>query len=419
MNPKNPLSESNFVADEIRALRSEEVPDNVRDRALFAMQSPPATANAPRRKTWRLVATGAGIVLLGSFVTFRSPAVNAAEIEKLDGAARAQTTRHTRDFRMDASGQMVLANEYWVEDGKQYSIFRNPDGTTSIEGFDGKRHFRKDDRGGYIDDAHPEAFPIETIRDYLNIPNAKIESIDRDIPEGAGRVDVFVISFGSMKMRLFIDPSSGLPVRRVVEAPAFREENLYDYPNDIPDAKFEVPVGESATWANYPILNKELARKLDEPGVTKKLDGVSITLKAVIVGDKQVIALWSGGAKTDFSAEGHLEVIGLQDAYATGLEGCSVWAAKEERRPPKGLRGDSAWFRSTEGLGETITIRVPVWAEDTTRPLISHEGLRVPGFHSKLLGKLEFSGIKPIYARDAGRVIWKPESGVRQATAKE
>lgn len=419
MNPKNPLSESNFIADEIRALQSEEVPENVRDRAVFAMQAQPLPSPARKRYAWRFAATGAAIVMLGSFVAFRSPAVNAAEIEKLDGAARAQTTRHTKDFRLNRAGEMVLANEYWIEDGKQYSIFHNPDGTAIIEGFDGRRHFRKDDGGGYIDEAHPEAFPIETIRDYLNIPNAKVESIERNVPEGAGRVDVFVISFGAMKMHLFIEPKSGLPVRRVVEAHEFREENLYDYPSDIPDSKFEVPAGESQTWANYPILNKELAKKLEEPGVTKQLGGVTITLKAVIVGDKQVIALWSGGAKSDFLAEGHLEVVGLQDPYATGLEGCSVWSAKEERRPPKGLLGDSAWFRSTEGLGDSITIRIPVWEEDSTRPLISSEGLRVPGFHSKLLGKLEFSGVKPIYARDAARVIWKPESGVRQATAKQ
>lgn len=422
MNDKNPQYNSAFLQKDLEALQSEAVPESGLNNAIAAMRTAPSRAK--NRPSWRLLATVSCLAVVGVFVALQSPTVSAAEVDRLSRAARAQQTRHTRDYRLNDAGELVLANEYWIEGTKQMMVSFNPDGTKTIGGFDGKLNFRGDANGGHFDDTELDRFPIETIQDYLAIPNASVKSVDRGVQEGGLKVDVFAISYGGLLMKLFIDPKTGLPVRRIVEGGSYREENLYDYPADIPDEQFRPSHAESKNWANYPALRKELAARMKEPGVTKQLGGTTITLHAVIVGDKRVVALWSGGAPTDYVQGAAMEVIGLPKGHAPGLETMSVWDRPDPDKPRlmregKRLFGDAVWYESTAALSGPVTVRIPVWSEDRTRPLISQEGTREPGFHSKLLGKLEFSGIKPIYASDPTRLLWKPSGGARKASAAE
>lgn len=420
MNDKNPQFDSAIFKKDLEALQSESVPEDGYHRAIAAMRTDPDRAKT--RPSWRLLAPASGLAVVAAFVALQSPTVSAAEISRLSQASQAQQIRHTRDYRLNDTGQLVLANEYWIEGAKQMMVSLNPDGTKTISGFDGKLNFRGDASGGHFDDTELDRFPIETIQDYLAIPNASVKSVDRGVPEGSLKVDVFTISYGGLVMKLFIDPKTGLPVRRIVEGGSYREENLYDYPADIPDERFKPSPAESKNWSNYPALRKELAERMKGPGITKQIGGTKITLHAVIVGDKRVVALWSGGAPTDYVQGASMEVIGLPMGHAPGLETMSVWDRPDPDKPRlmregKRLFGDAVWYESTAALSGPVTVRIPVWSEDRTRPLISQEGTREPGFHSKLLGKLEYSGIKPIYAGDPTRLLWKPSGGARQASA--
>lgn len=425
MNPKNPQSENPWLKREVAALRAEEPTESAVERAVFAMQSSPVLTSAPRRAVWRTATVVGAIAVLGGFLAFRAPSVDAAELHRLADAARKQQTRHTRDYRPNENGELVLANEYWVEGVKHFAIYKDANGAT-LSGYNGSRIFRHSKaHGGFLDDTDPITFPVETIEDYLAIPSASIQGIKRGQQEEGRKVDIFTVGYGGMKMDLFIDPASGLPVRRDVRGKkGLIETNLYDYPADIPDDRFNPPAELKAETFDYPALRLELAKKIDAPGESQELNGVKITLHAVIVGHTRVVALWSGGAKTDYDVNGHINIQGMKPGPAAGLAGGSVWDMPGNEhsailRKGQPLIGDGMWYPERLNVKSGFVLTVPVWQEDRSRPLINSEGKRMPGFHSKLLGHLNFKIKSPIFAPDPERVLWRPAGGEAKATAKE
>jgi len=377
---------------------------------------------------WRAVALGGVAGALGVAFLLRPSVASASELHRLAAAARAQQTRHTLDLRPDAQGKMILCNEFWMEGEKHAEIYYDADGGVTLAGYNGRRmYLYRTKDGGFIDDVEPDRAPIETIEDYLKIPGGTLANVEKGVNLEGRDVDVYRLNFGNMGFDLFIDPASGLPIRRDVFTTRGKliERNLYDYPADIPDKRFNPPADRNIAWTDYPAIRTELSRKLRGPGETKTLGGVKITLRAVIVGNRQLVALWTGGAKTEYHKDGHIRVEGLPDGLATGLATMSVWPSNDPDKRPlylngQQLLGDSAWYRSSLKLKAPFTISVPVWAEDRTRPLVSSEGQKLPGFHSKFLGSLTFRVNSAIYAEGPERVLWRPgDEVVKTATAAD
>jgi hypothetical protein len=425
MNEKKPLSNQPWVDNELKALRSEEPREEHVSRVVGAVQEnhPPAV-NVRPRFAWRTAGIVAAIAVIGSFVALRGPSAVAKDLDRISNALQAQKTRHTVDLRPNEKGDLILANEYWISGEKYREVFHNVDGTFSEFGYDGQQMFRYNsrDQTGTVDDVKPESMPIETIEDYMNINHAKIEKVDRGVMEQGKKVDIFTISYGNVRMSLYVDAPTGLPIRRDVFTMKDKliEVNKYDYPAQIADGEFQLH--ERVKVDDYPAMRKVLAAKLDGPGETQELGGVKITLKAVLLANRHLVAIWSGGAKTDYLGEGHVHITGLPQGIAAGMPTGSVWPDNNPDTPPIFAKGkqlivDGIWYDDPIMVRSPFTLEVPVWTEDKTRPLISQEGIHLPGYHSKLLGKLKFKVTDPIFVADPQRLIWPPDGKVREAKA--
>ncbi len=419
MNPKKPFYSHSGIEREVSALRAEEPREEAIDQAVLAMRALPRPdrKNPVRSTVWRVALPVAAAVAMTVVFTARPQVASAADLKRISQAVRDQKTRYMKGYRPNQSGELKLMLEMWMEDVKHMEHFREPDGTESIHGYDGKRMFLYGtiDGGGFIDDVDPASFPREDIDDYLNIPGGSLDRVDRGVLLDGKKVDLYALSFSNVKFDLYVEPSSGLPVRRDVFTVQDRliERDIYEYPADIPDAQFQPPASIKDGLCNYPDQRTVFAKQLASAGQTKSLGGVKITLRAVIVGKRQVVALWTGGAKTDFDAKGHIVVEGLPRGFAPGFETGSVWPSNDPDHPPLFVGklpvvADGVWYEKELNLKKPIKISIPVWVEDRTRPLVSQEGQKLPGYHSKLIGSLSFTVDNPIYVQDAGRLIWRP-----------
>lgn len=445
MKHEKPLSDQPMMASELRALRGEEPTEQAIDRAVRTMQAPPAPSRAPRpRLLWNATAVAASVGAVALALTMTSSSATAAEFRRISDAVKAQQNRHDRAFRPDEHGNMVMTNETWIEGAKQREVMIDKVGRKSNLIYDGRRQYISyPNEVPFVDDCEPSKIPIEDLAAYLNIEGGRVRSHVK-----RGSFDMYTIDFSGMSFDLTIDPISKLPVSRDVKDKAGNvfEHNEYDYPADIADGIFTIPSGNEV--CDYPKLRDSFAAKLSEPGESKTVGGVTITLKAVLVGRGKVLAVWTGGARgdsgpgTDMFIENYPKPIATgrpeqfsvpspRAANAPGPTGSTLEqpTIKDASGPNEGiwptlkmggqeLRGDGAWI-SGPAITGPIKINVPVWAEDRTRPLILSDG-KAHGFHSKMVGRVTFEVKDPIFASSPDRVLFRPDGGAAQTgTASE
>ncbi len=385
MNQKKPLSDTPWVQNQMQEMRSDEPSPEAIDRAVHSVLAYKPT---PRYVfVWKAAsfATVAGIA--GLFVYVTTQPASAAGLHAVADAFRHQSKRHCVTYRPNAGGEMVQTNEDWIDGRKNAMVYRAEDGVTTTSGYNGARIFvvSSKDGGGFVDDMEPSAPPVEDIDAYLKIPGARVLKQTK-----SGKYDVYSIGFSDCRFDIFVDPATRLPVQRMVMTIRGKviERNDYDYPSQFSANVFEPPATSDLT--DYPALRQEIAQRVAGPGQTKTIGGVTITLKAVLVGKSRILALWTGGAKADAGSTAGMWIEGIKKPIAEGRPSPTVIAGKE-------LLGDGAWYQGLNVVGPFV-INVPVWGPD--------------GTHSKVVGRLTFTVNNPIHAQDPDRVFARPTGGV-------
>jgi hypothetical protein len=414
MKQSKSLSDNSRVQAELNALRAEAPREEAVDRTVWAFERTQGVRPVPSRSryVWRsaAVATTAGLAVVASLIV-TSPKAEAAGLQKIAAAVRAQTIRHDRAYRPDKDGNMVLTNEDWVDGPRQSQVMFDEQGRKSTITYDGRLMYL-DYPGSEptIDEREPSKIPIEDVTAYLNIPGGKV------LGHTAGFPETYTLGFSNMRFKLYINPQTQLPIARdVLDGRGFVvEHNDYDYPASVPESVFAIPRGAKGV-SDYPLLRGVLAKRLQDPGETQQIGGVSVTLKAVIVGQHKIMALWTGGGKGEYIPSGNFWVEGVERPYMQarpGAFGVPLETVDKVKLEPeimvgsRPLRGDAAWFKDTK-VKAPFTINIAVWAEDRTKPVILKDGTRA-GFHSRMVGRLRFVVKDSIHSADPDVLLWKP-----------
>ncbi len=421
MNPKKPSFDATWMREEVRALRAEEPGARAVEGTIgrvLAFTPPRRSSKASPTLVWKAVPVAAVVGGAALLSVAMSGTAKAASLQSIAEAVRAQTKRHSVTYRPNAEGKPVLRLEDWVDGARNVSIEPSDDGGRTIVGYDGRLVFRVERNGeGFVDDVEDSGTPVESVDSYLHIPGAHLFGVSH-----ADSLDVYKIDCRTVVFDLYVDPTTRLPVRRDVfwENGKFVERNEYDYPVCFPKGRFRAPSGPSIT--DYPALRRELSGRLAAPGQTQTLGGITISLKAVLFSNRRLLALWTGGAKGDGKLRS-LEIEGgpkpmLWDrpkAFAISTDPLAT-----DEVPSVGdesLCGEGLWYADLR-LNTPFTIRVPVWAEDWSRPILGRGGKRL-GFHSKLLGCLSFRVTNPIEVPGPDRVVWKPSNEPKTAESAD
>ncbi|MCB8933695.1 MAG: hypothetical protein M9921_05740 [Fimbriimonadaceae bacterium] len=419
MHPNKP-----FLEPQIQALRAEEPSADAVARAVRMMQIASPVRKSRTRIWLRAAAIAMPAAILGLAFLFKPQTASAAALVQIADAMRARTTRHAMTFKPDGSGSFNLTYETWIENGKFLSAMPDGYGGLRLKGYDGHRMFMVSSAGeGFIDDTEPSGMPIEDLGSYLAYPKALILDHRSGLREGGQIVDRYSVAISGTRFDLFVDPSTRLPLRREVldlQGRRLIERNIYDYPTDIPDARFLPPAG---TLCDYPALRVELAKRLAQPGQKQVVGGVAISLKAVIVGRYSVLALWTGGARGNYLKEGSMWVEGLRHGGGAPPDPFRVPSLDQLTPSRSPVFANGQLILGDElGAGEPITLHPPfkisvaVWAEDPSQPLISTDGRKL-GNRSKTVGRATFVVDDPLYAESPYRLLWKPSGEDQVAIA--
>lgn len=432
MNQKKRFSDRPWVAGEMRALRAEEPKAEAVERAVRIMQAPPPRRQARSAWVWRTTALAGAAGVMAIVFVVRPQQASAASIKQIADAVRAQVSRHERVYRLDAEGKQALMLETWIAGEKFRTVDYSGDDPRSIVGYDGKLQFRWSPKGGgFVDDVEPTSSPVESIDDYLDSAGNTVVKQQSGVELNGRTADLYVLQYSNVVFDLYADPVSRLPIEREVHdrAGRFIERNDYDYPGDIPESTFEPPSDPGVKLTDFPALRQEAARRLRGPGQRQVVAGVAVTLRAVLVGPRGLLAVWTGGAPPEVrpgaqSGDQTISVKGVtaasSDRYPvpqTALVTTCAAPANSQTSPVFPAGGpfycQIAWFNGTAEHSRAITVEIPVCAQDLTRPLRDNNG-RVVGFRSKLVGRARFTVTNPIVADDAQRVLWKPAGEVRE-----
>jgi len=381
------------MRNEMQALRSNEPDPAAIDQTVEKVLAfAPAPARARANYVWKAVPLAACLGAGAFFLFGASQSASAASLRRVAEALRHQSIRHAKTYRPGPAGELVQTNEDWIDGKRHTELFIDENGSKTLSGYDGQRMFvysTKD--GGFVDDVEPSGPPVEDIDSYLNIPGAQVTKLV------VGREhDVYTITCSNVAFDLYVNPATGLPIRREVltRRGDLIEKNDYDYPTQIPTSTFKAPAVPGLT--DYPALRQELSRRLTRPGQTKEVGGVKISLKAVLYGKSRLLAVWTGGARG--GEGGGTWVEELPKPIALG--GPEAFAANGPSVRGEKVSSDGAWYQNLS-LDGPFTLNVPVWAEDRSAPIRG-------GFRSKIVGRLKFRVTDAIQAADPDRVLVRP-----------
>ena len=419
MRTKKPSPNAHWMREELRALR-EERPDaqavdlTVARVLAFVPDASPRPNAGPL--AWRALPLAAGLAGAVALAFLSIPSANAATLQGIAKAVGERAKRHSLTYRPDAHGTLVLTNEDWI-DGVRHVGTSFANGARTILGSDGKRTFRvSPESGTQIDDDVSDRVPVEDMDSYLRVPGARVVGSSH-----AGTRDVYTVDCRTVRFALSIDPTTRLPVRRDVLTLDGKliERNEYEYPTRVAADLFRVP--SVGTVTDYPALRAQLSERLAGPGQTQALDGVKISLKAVLVGQSRpfrLLALWTGGAKGEDQTES-VAIGGRPRPFARSRPK-PFDVSSSEREPMIGgqpLRGDGAWYLDPP-VETPLTVRVPVWKEDRSRPIFDPQGRRL-GYGNHLVGHLNFRVDDVMRVDSPDRVVWRPDGEPHTTAASE
>lgn len=391
MNLKNEQHKDAWIDRGAEGLRSVKVPNSVHQVASIRAIAAPLTT-VPRRfgLSVGLAAVVVAILMIG--MPLMAERANAASIRLISEAQRAQKTRHQRSFVKDESGKLVLLNEIW-QDGEKYAMkFFNSDGLLSgwntFDGFEMHLYSPADPANGRVasainDDTEPSALPLETLDDYLNIPALQPVSKKINSSFDGTKCDLYI--FGrSGYYKVYIDPSTRLPIGRIVSAKGFYEKDYYDYPATIDYKIFGQPDVAGVEFWSYPQMRVNLQAKLKETLQVAEIGGKKVEVKAVVEGDYATAVIWRG---TDFSS-----------SYRDFAKANGGLANMKE-------------FTAADGVTYNVGL---VYRQG--RPITSIK-IPVRDASGKLVGNVSVDMTDQLVCPSPERLLWKPEGGEKTAVA--
>ncbi|MGV3617479.1 MAG: hypothetical protein ACO1SV_19305 [Fimbriimonas sp.] len=388
-------------------------------RAVAVMRKPsprPSYVTVPRIA---MVAVVAGAFMLLPLVTPRSAGAWAQVAE----ATARQERFHERMF-VETEGKRFSGMERWV-DGDRHVVLFGRGKMRAQMGSDGKRSFSYFSGSSYAVVDAPRARPQgEYISGMGEVPSFNIDEMLRDKkvrPVGEPKREktddgerlVYTVEYLSAdgkeevtsKGRFYVAEGDSR-VRRwelVSNDGKVSFGGELEYPDRIPREvfAFNPPAGVRV----YDLVKgKAELRKVVEKGFgTKSVGGHSVTLRAIMGGpNRDLTILWTG-APPNGDLKHPVKVQGLPVLRTGGLSILTtkvyeyVPAAEKLDYLPTHLAG--MIVASKRALPRKVTVTVPVFAPDPSRPVFDFEGRRT-GYRSRYVGAVTY---KDVPVLDVGR----------------
>ncbi|MEQ1824257.1 MAG: hypothetical protein ABL949_17255, partial [Fimbriimonadaceae bacterium] len=336
MNSENQHPKDPLINLELEALRTVTPAESSVSRAAMSFTEP-LSSNSPRRLVWSL-GTVTALTMVGILAIPLLPRqADAAEVYKIAQAQKDQKTRYCRSFQRCGDGELILIYEEWLDGAKHTQKFYDTSGSVSgMNGFNGKLNFMywidaASTGQGRVDDYGAMGIPLETIDSYLNIPALKTFTHQPRVKVEGKVYDYY--TFGkNATYRLYVDPSTRLPMRREIFSKGeIIERDFYEYPATIEASTFDTPKIKGVEFYDYAKERPKFVENLKKRGPTQMVAGTTVELKAVLRGNHDVTVVWSGteqlGPPEGSAAFGvaerkqlfrhAVEVVGMNSRYGT------------------------------------------------------------------------------------------------------
>lgn len=396
----------------IQGARTDEPSSEAQARALYALRQVP---NRRKIMTIPRIAVAAVALSLPFFLPLATPRSSGAWAQVAEATAK-QERYHERIF-FTMGGKTLRSFERWV-DGKRFRFDLLHRGSTGKFIFDGNRAYHHLPGLGYatIRRRADGEDPGNYISGFGEVSSLRIDEMIRrgnvrpvgepeetTLPEGKRtryRVEYFDVKSGDVTAKGNFYVAEGDQRIRRWELVDHTGKVVYygtiDYVNSIPDRYFAIEKTPGVKVYDLDAGAATLRKTIQKGFGTKSAGGHSVTLRALIRGtNNELIALWTGAPPNgDLQPAIKVDKVKVERPFGLSILTTKVYqyipAVKKLDYLPTPLAGMGVIAR--KGVGKRVTVTLPVFAPDRSRPMYDFEG-KPKGFRSRAVGKVTYRDV--------------------------
>ncbi len=422
MNYNNQQSSDEIIDRELQALREPvESMHGVGD-AIRTMQETPKSKRTLNLR-WPIgigsVAVAASaIILVGSLSTGKA---YAGELHAISAAQLGQHTMIMKCANFVGHETPEWTTEWYLDHQRHASFeYRDHGRLQYMEVGDGTRRFTysagSTSPSGYvvkeqalIDEDTSSLMTIGTVDSYLKDDFFKARKIEKqtNVDLNGRTCDLYLLANGCY--RIWVDQATRLPIQREVYSKGVTlwERDTYEYPATMPEDKFKEPTIPGITAFDYIAARKTVTDSFTQPGQVQTVGGVTISLKAMVKDENQIVALWTTSGldgRTDFAV--NLQVEGAQNQDKLG-------EVVESNLPSVDRTILNARLRVIYGQPFKLptTVKIAVWSGDNGK--LDKNGKPV----KKFVGWATFAVDQVIDAPHIENLLHRPVQGTGEGIA--
>lgn len=418
MNSNNQHPMDEIIDRELQGLRNPVESKHGVGDAIMAMQASPAVKRGISLK-WPLgigsVAVAAGTVILATSLT--TGKAYAGDLRDIASAQEHQKTMHQKSFMFQGESRPIRVVETWIDHDKEALRQYSSDGSLQVVTVgDGKRMHKyfaatpEIPANASIEEDFGTHFSIETITSYIQSDFFQKHSIEKTsgIKLNGRTCDLY--NFAKGYYRVWVDPTTKLPLQREVydKGVTLWQRDIYEYPTSFAAKVFTPEVVPGLPYFDYPMARKQMQAKLDQPGVSQKVGSVTITLKGVVRGPREIRAIWSTSGVSGWSgpSSSSLEVAGVRKSYSSVRDLAGMTFA-----PGKEVLNEELIMEDSNSFKLPATIRIAAWEADPAH----RDSAGKPG--KKLVGWASFRVTEVFAVPFVGQLFFVPSGEVGSATS--
>ena len=343
----------------VGALRGEPVNTSAAPNVVAQMlNTAPGSARRPKFGYY-CVAAAAAAVGGALLLPRKSSAMSMHEVAR---AARLCTSWYEETYRPDKSGKLQLVLENWTAPGKSTCLEFTNGKLDCEKRFDGKLEygFFPAEKYQRIAPWGMEGFPLSTVESFEEFKLIEVRK------EGSLLRYVFDIH-----QDLLVDPATKLPVERDVyhKDGSILEIHKYFFGNHFDERLFEPDIKPGVPLIDIPAEQAAVNASLSGTPQTEVVGGISVSLYAVIIQDKQSIgAVVVGGSPHPPAAPQHMQIVGIAAPESRNMFDSDPWPG--EKKPliiaGRAAHIERAGWLQRPSIPDRFTLRMPVWKSDST-----------------------------------------------------
>lgn len=368
----------------------------------FTEKQPLPRGKQIQRWVWRVGAASAASIAV-TLILLQPQTSLASSLSGVAQAAGKRPASIEHVYRT-VKGTRKLVYTLWLEGDKMATL-----SNSEFEGmnfrYNGKRFFIFGPHMGYAvvstrvaGPVGPQPFSVEKLRTDKNIVKWDVE---HDVEWRGAKYDRYMIQRAYDWQYLYVDPATSLPKGRETgfvskgERKPVDSDSTIEYPADIPDEIFDpVNLPGVHTYDETAIHNQALARA-NAGMATTTVAGRKIVLRGLFRDLNGEIAAFVTGSEAQPEANARpMKVEGISTKAGSWKvftdSAHSLAKAKSffhvDGKPVYGYRVGA---EKAIKLPSPLTLRVPIYAFDKSRPVTSPSGARV-GYRSKFAGYATF-----------------------------